>query len=100
MSGFWVIFSITIFGGLFGILGMVVGVPIFAVLYAGFRALVNRQLAKKDLPTETQPYLMVGSITEENSFVEYVPEKKKKKSQNGEEKDLKDILKEKLPKKK
>ena len=43
---------------------------------------------------------MVGSITEENSFVEYVPEKKKKKSQNGEEKDLKDILKEKLPKKK
>ena len=100
LSGFWVIFSITIFGGLFGILGMVVGVPIFAVLYAGFRALVNRQLAKKDLPTETQPYLMVGSITEENSFVEYVPEKKKKKSQNGEEKDLKDILKEKLPKKK
>ncbi|MDE6065035.1 MAG: AI-2E family transporter, partial [Lachnospiraceae bacterium] len=29
LSGFWVIFSITLFGGLFGILGMIVGVPIF-----------------------------------------------------------------------
>lgn len=99
LSGFWVIFSITIFGGLFGVLGMVVGVPIFAVLYAGFKALVNRQLAKKELPTETQPYLMVGSITEENSFVEYVPVKKKKKS-SGQAKNLQESLKEKFPKKK
>lgn len=100
LSGFWVIFSITIFGGLFGILGMVVSVPIFAVLYAGFRALVNKHLAKKELPTETKPYLTVGSITEENSFVEYVPVKKKKKSQDSDEKGLVDALKEKLPKKK
>lgn len=100
LSGFWVIFSITVFGGLFGILGMVVGVPIFAVLYAAFKALVNKELAKKDLPTETQPYLMVGSITEENSFVEYVPEKRKKKSQDEDAKDLRETLKEKLPKKK
>lgn len=80
LSGFWVIFAITIFSGMFGILGMVVGVPIFAVLYAGFRALVNKQLARKQLPTETQPYLMVGAITEDNSFTEYVPVKKKRKS--------------------
>lgn len=80
LSGFWVIFAITIFSCMFGILGMVVGVPIFAVLYAGFRALVNKQLARKQLPTETQPYLMVGAITEDNSFTEYVPVKKKRKS--------------------
>ncbi|MBD5458275.1 MAG: AI-2E family transporter [Lachnospiraceae bacterium] len=100
LSGFWVIFSITIFGGIFGILGMIVGVPIFAVLYAGFKALVNKQLAKKELPTETQPYMTVGSITEKNSFVEYVPVKKKKKSQGGNEKNINEIMKEKLPKKK
>lgn len=104
LSGFWVIFSITIFGGLFGVLGMVVGVPIFAVLYAGFKALVNRQLAKKELPTETQPYLMVGSITEENAFVEYVPVKKKKKVSgahvNKRAKGILDTLKEKFTGKK
>ena len=99
LSSFWVIFSITIFGGLFGVLGMVVGVPIFAVLYAGFKALVNRNLAKKALPTETQPYMMVGSITEENNFVEYVPVKKKKKT-NEQAKNIQETLKEKFPKKK
>lgn len=100
LSGFWVIFSITIFGGLFGILGMVVGVPIFAVLYAGFKALVNRQLAKKELPTETQPYLMVGSIAEDNSFVEYVPVKRKKKVSNDHAKNVRNSFKEKFKKKK
>lgn len=90
LSGFWVIFSITLFGGMFGILGMVVGVPIFAVLYAGFRALVNKQLAKKALPTDTQPYLMVGSIAQDNAFAEYVPVKKKRKSQGSKEKEGED----------
>ena len=81
LSGFWVIFAITLFGGLFGVLGMVVGVPIFAVFYAGFRGLVNKKLAKKQLPVETAPYLMVGSIGENQIFKEYVPEKKKNKVQ-------------------
>ncbi len=87
LSSFWVIFSITLFGGIFGILGMVVGVPIFAVLYAGFRALVNKQLAKKKLPTQTQPYLTVGSIEADNAFAEYVPAKKKKKSSGRKDND-------------
>ena len=60
---------------------MVVGVPIFAVLYAGFKSIVCKQLAKKKLPTETQPYLKVGSIEEDNTFTEYVPVKKKRKAQ-------------------
>lgn len=79
LSGFWVIFAITIFGGVFGVLGMVVGVPIFAVFYAGVKASVNRMLAKKNLPTEMQPYMTVGQIDESMSFTEYVPPVKKKK---------------------
>lgn len=82
LSSFWVIFAITVFGGIFGVPGMVVGVPIFAVLYAGFKSIVNRMLAKKELPTETQPYLMVGAIADDNTFTEYVPEKKKKKARS------------------
>ena len=79
LSGFWVIFAITIFGGLFGVLGMVVGVPIFAVFYAGVKAMVNRMLIKKDLPTDIQPYMTVGQIDEAKVFTEYVPPVKKKK---------------------
>lgn len=79
LSGFWVIFAITIFGGLFGVLGMVVGVPIFAVFYAGVRAVVNRMLRKKELPTDIQPYMTVGQIDEAKVFTEYIPPVKKKK---------------------
>ena len=86
LSGFWVIFAITIFGGLFGIVGMVAGVPIFAVFYAGIRALVNRGLAKKNLPTDTAPYLTVGSIDASDTFTEYVPLAKKHKKNKEEQK--------------
>ena len=33
MSGFWVLFSITLFQGLFGFVGILIGVPVFAVIY-------------------------------------------------------------------
>lgn len=80
LSGFWVIFSITIFGGLFGVLGMIVGVPIFAVFYAGVKSLVNRVLHKKSLPTDLGPYMTVGRIEESMAFTEYVPPVRKKSS--------------------
>lgn len=80
LSGFWVIFSITIFGGLFGVLGMIVGVPIFAVFYAGVKSLVNRVLHKKSLPTDLAPYMTVGRIEESMAFTEYVPTARKKTS--------------------
>lgn len=78
LSGFWVIFSITIFGGLFGVLGMIVGVPFFAVFYAGVKSLVNRYLHRKNLPTDLGPYMTVGQIEESMAFTEYVPPARKK----------------------
>lgn len=80
LSGFWVIFAITIFSGLFDVLGMVVGVPIFAVIYAGVKSVVDRLLRKKDLPTEIQPYMTVGQIDESKVFTEYIPPVKEKKN--------------------
>ena len=68
LSSFWVIFSITLFGGLFGILGMIAGVPIFAVIYAGIKAFINQMLLQKKLPTDTSEYLDVGSIEKGESF--------------------------------
>ena len=41
LSSFWVLFSILLFGGLWGILGMIVGVPLFAVIYDIARRLIR-----------------------------------------------------------
>lgn len=68
LSGFWVIFSITIFGGIMGVPGMIIGVPFFAVLYAMIRRVTNRMLTKRGLPVETDQYLKVDYI-DENGFV-------------------------------
>lgn len=64
LSGFWVIFSITVFGGIMGIPGMIIGVPFFAVLYAFIRRHTNKVLEKRGLPTQTEQYLNVDYIEE------------------------------------
>lgn len=48
ISGFWVMFSIILFGGLWGIVGMVVCVPLFAVIYDTIRRLVRRGLRRRN----------------------------------------------------
>lgn len=48
LSGFWVMFSIILFGGLWGIVGMIICVPLFAVIYDTVRRLVIRGLRKKN----------------------------------------------------
>ncbi|MBD5551327.1 MAG: AI-2E family transporter [Lachnospiraceae bacterium] len=69
LSGFWVIFSITLFGGLWGIAGMVVGVPLFAVIYAGINYKVNKFLKKKDLSTNTGDYEKLKYINTEKEYI-------------------------------
>lgn len=43
---FWVLFAILLFGGMWGVVGMVIGVPLFAVIYDIIRKLVYRGLRK------------------------------------------------------
>lgn len=47
LSSFWVMFSIVLFGGLWGLPGMVVCVPTFAVIYDVIKKLVRRGLIRK-----------------------------------------------------
>ncbi|MGM9550500.1 MAG: AI-2E family transporter [Faecousia sp.] len=47
LSSFWVLFTIILFGGLWGIVGMVIGVPLFAVIYDIIKKLVRRGLDRK-----------------------------------------------------
>ncbi len=56
LASFWVMFSIIVAGGLFGFVGMVVGVPIFAVFYTYVTRFVNGRLKSKGLTTDTAVY--------------------------------------------
>ncbi len=56
LSGFWVIFSVTVFGGLFGFAGMLMGVPLFAVIYTAIKRSVNIRLSAKNMPQNTVAY--------------------------------------------
>lgn len=56
LSNFWVMFAIVIGGGLFGVLGMLVGVPAFAVIYYAFALFVNYRLRLKNKPTDSDCY--------------------------------------------
>ena len=57
LASFWVLFSILLFGGLFGFVGMVLGVPVFAMFYSVVSRLVRCGLKKRGLPLETEQYL-------------------------------------------
>lgn len=56
LSAFWVMFAIFVGGGLFGFAGMILGVPIFAVIYSLVRDFVNYLLERRGLSTKTSDY--------------------------------------------
>ena len=56
ITSFWVLFSIVVGAGLFGFGGMVLGVPVFVVLYTFLTRNVEERLKKSDLPWETAQY--------------------------------------------
>ena len=56
LSAFWVLFAVTFFGGLFGFVGMLIGVPTFAVIYSLIRNIAEYKLGKKGMKTQTPDY--------------------------------------------
>lgn len=62
ISDFWVLVSILLFGGIFGFGGMLLGVPIFAVIYTLITEAVNNRLKRKRYPTETEIYYTLESV--------------------------------------
>ena len=69
LSGFWVIFSITLFGGLYGVPGMLVGVPFCAIVYAGVRMLVHNRLENKNLSPTTLNYVTLEKIDDDGNAI-------------------------------
>ena len=82
LSSFMVIVAILLFGGLLGIPGMIIGVPVWAVIVAGLKYLRNSWLKKKDPPTEDHLYQDVDYIDPETlEPVKLVTEEKKEENE-------------------
>lgn len=88
VSAFGVIFSILIGGGLFGFVGMIMGVPTFALTYYVVMMLAERKLEKKNLPLELDDY---GEMSYVDEFGNYVsdPSQEEKKGSEEEQGEIK-----------
>lgn len=56
LASFWVLFAILVGGGLFGFIGMVLGVPVFAVVFYYLNLHLRKKLKRKGLPPDTEDY--------------------------------------------
>lgn len=57
ISAFWILFSLLIAGKLLGLIGLIIGVPLFVFVYSIVKDNVEEKLAKRGLPIETNEYL-------------------------------------------
>lgn len=69
VGGFWVLFSIILGAGLFGFWGMLLGVPVWVIIYTIAQKGMNKQLESKGLPTDTREYIDLDYIDEETRKV-------------------------------
>lgn len=60
LPALWTMFAITVGGGLFGVPGMIIGVPAFAVIYKLTKENIAENLRKKNMPTDTEEYELKG----------------------------------------
>lgn len=52
LNSFWVLFAILLFGGVFGVVGMVIGVPVFAFFYQLVKEWVHKRLKGRNVKIE------------------------------------------------
>ena len=81
LASFWVLFAVLVGGGLWGFAGMVLGIPVFAVIYAYCSRALNRKLKKKGFSTNTMDYKVDRYRTRR-------PKKKKKPDLNDSEAEI------------
>lgn len=56
ISAFWILFSLLVAGKFLGLVGMIIGVPLFAIIYSVIKDIVESKLDKKGLPKDTKDY--------------------------------------------
>ena len=62
INGFWIMFSIIVGAGFFGFWGMLLGVPVFVVIYTIINSIIERTLRRNDLPLDEASYTNLDYI--------------------------------------
>lgn len=86
VSPFWIIVSILVGGGLFGFIGMLLGVPTFAVIYFLVKTFSEYHLKKKELPTDSMLYCRIEKIDPDTGEPILLPKqfsRRKKQTDHG-----------------
>lgn len=71
LSSFWVIFSIIVASGLFGVPGMLFGCPAFAVIYYIIDKFIHYLLRKKAMPLDTKVYVEATGVEPQGGKLRY-----------------------------
>lgn len=74
LSSFWILFAIIVGGGMFGFVGMILGVPVFTVIFKFISWLIDRRLNRKNLPVETGSYTNVDHYDFDKGEFIFLPE--------------------------
>lgn len=89
----WIIVSVMAFGGCFGFVGMVLGVPIFAWIYYIMKRLCEFSLSRKGFPNETRLYYRGNEAPE---IADYLPQREMVKPEEKKDEQKEDSQKKKL----
>lgn len=79
LSSFMVIVAILIGGGVFGIPGMIIGVPVFAVFYAAFQKMIRLSLIHQKVPAEEEAYINIDCLDTHTKERIMMPEESSRK---------------------
>lgn len=70
LSTFWIVFAILVFGGLFNVVGMFIGVPVFTIIYISVNSFVEDRLKAKNMPMDKRYYKNMTITEKECDFPE------------------------------
>lgn len=88
LSSFWIIFSLLLGQSIFGFMGLIIGIPLFAVIYSIIRTRVGRKLESKGLPEDSNVYRKVAYVDEETGELITLYEMNEKQQIQKEKADL------------
>lgn len=89
LSSFWIIFSLLLGQSIFGFFGLIIGIPLFAVIYSIFRARVGTKLESKGLPSNSNVYRKVAFVDEKTGELIALCENNKDENKDKQENNMK-----------
>lgn len=87
LSSFWVVFAIMVFGGFWGFPGMLLGVPLMAVIYYIAQKVVGYFLRRRGLADDTSSYVYLTSVDTKTNQLIYGKKSGKRRSAKQKGKD-------------